>query len=398
MKEIAKRHEILSKVFNEHTIRLMLAAEALALGRGGITRVHEATGVSRKSIALGIAEINGELGNPEEEGHIRRKGAGRKKTTDKDPTIITDLDRLISGTTRGDPESPLLWTTKSVRRLSAELSAMGHAVSHRMVNELLWELGYSLQSNRKKDEGASHPDRDAQFKHIEETASERMGSREPVISVDTKKKELVGNYRNAGREWHEKKSPTSVNVYDFIGELGKASPYGVYDIAHNMGWVNVGITHDTAEFAVESIRKWWHLMGKGLYPDARRLYITADGGGSNGSRVRLWKMELQKFSTETGLEVSVSHFPPGTSKWNKIEHRLFSAVSMNWRERPLLTYETIVNLIASTTTKAGLQVRCGLDERNYEKGRKVTDKELSGISIKRDDFHGDWNYTISPQI
>jgi transposase len=397
MKEIMKRHEILTKVLNEHGIRLTLAAEALAIGRGGITQVHEATGVSRKSIALGIAEINGEVSNPEEDGRIRRKGGGRKKTVDKDPAIKNDLELLVNGTTRGDPESPLLWTTKSVRKLSAELSDMGHAVSHRMVNELLWEMGYSLQSNRKKDEGGNHPDRDAQFRHIDETVTERMRSHEPVISVDTKKKELVGNYKNSGREWHEKKNPTFVNVYDFIGELGKVSPYGVYDIANDMGWVNLGITHDTAEFAVESIRKWWYTMGAELYPDATGLYITADGGGSNGSRVRLWKTELQKFATEIGLVISVSHFPPGTSKWNKIEHRLFSIISMNWRERPLLTYETIVNLISSTTTTAGLRVRCDIDERNYEKGRKITDEELSGISISRDSFHGDWNYTISPQ-
>ena len=394
--DIKERYDLLSGVLNERTIRLTVAAEALVIGRGGITKVHEETGVSRKSIALGISELSNKTAGSKEDERIRREGGGRKKTVDTDATLKSDLEKLLNMTTRGDPESPLLWTTKSVRRLSEELGKMGHRASHRMVNELLWEMGYSLQSNRKKDEGGSHPDRDAQFKHIADETSKRMSIGEPVISVDTKKKELVGNYKNAGTEWHEKKNPENVKVYDFIGELGKVSPYGVYDIANNLGWVNVGITHDTAEFAVESIRKWWLNMGIELYPHATKLMITADGGGSNGSRVKLWKSELQNLATETGLEITVSHFPPGTSKWNKIEHRLFSEISMNWRGKPLLTYETIVNLIASTATTTGLRVKCELDETVYEKGKLITDEDLNKINMQRDEFHGEWNYTISP--
>jgi hypothetical protein len=393
MGEIHDRYTFLVGHLNERAIRLVLGAEALVLGRGGTTLVHKESGASRKSIALGMAEIKGEIESPDDPKRIRRKGGGRKKTVDTDPTLRDDLERLVSDTTRGDPESPLLWTTKSVRTLAGELCKMGHATSRRMVNELLREMGYSLQSNSKKDEGGNHPDRDAQFRHIGDMSKEFMDCGEPVISVDTKKKEIVGNFKNNGKEWHTGKCPTEVNVYDFSNE--KANPYGVYDIANNVGWVNVGVTHDTAEFAVESIRRWWDLMGKAMYPTAGRLYITADGGGSNGSRVRLWKVELQKFATETGLEISVSHFPPGTSKWNKIEHRLFSYISMNWRERPLISYETIVNLIVATNY-SGLTVKSAIDNGVYEKGKKIPDKVMDQLNILRDEFHGEWNYTIRP--
>jgi hypothetical protein len=396
--DIRTKYELLSKHLNERTIRLVVAAEAKMLGRGGITRIHEGTGMSRKSIAFGIAELDGKACSFEGRNErIRRKGGGRKRTADTDPDLKKDLRNLLNGTTRGDPESPLLWTTKSVRRLSSELNAIGHKTSRRMVNELLREIGYSLQSNRKKGEGGDHPDRDAQFKNIADRVAVFLKEGEPVISVDTKKKELVGNYKNNGREWHEGKSPTEVNAYDFPDENGRVSPYGVYDIADNSGWVSVGITNDTAEFAVESIRKWWMNMGKEKYPKARKLLITADGGGSNGRRVRLWKTELQKFSNEARMKVLVSHFPPGTSKWNKIEHRMFSYISMNWREKPLLSYEVIVNLIAGTTTAKGLHIQCAIDPASYEKDIKITDEEIAALYLVRDDFHGEWNYSILPQ-
>lgn len=328
----------------------------------------------------------------------RKKGGGRKRTAEVDETLRSDLERLIEPVTRGDPESPLRWTAKSVRNLSDELKRMGHQTSHRMVAELLHEMGYSLQANRKTAEGSSHPDRNAQFEHIHGEVKEFQSCSQPVISVDAKKKERVGDFKNGGRELRPKGDPEKVRIYDFeIPELGKVAPYGVYDEVRNEGWVNVGTDHDTATFAVESIRKWWMTMGRESYPEASRLLITADGAGSNGARVRLWKIELQKFANESGLAISVCHFPPGTSKWNKIEHRLFSYISQNWRGKPLVSHEVIVNLIAATTTRTGLAVKCELDTRKYQKGIKVSDEALHQVNIVCDEFHGEWNYSILPQ-
>ncbi len=373
----------------------MAAAEALALGWGGATVVSEATGVSRRAIREGVKELS----QPRQATgqRVRREGGGRKKTVAKDSTLLADLERLVEPVTRGDPESPLRWTCKSMRKLAVELNGMGHRTSQHLVAELLHELGYSLQANRKTLEGASHPDRDAQFQHISEQVQAFQASADPVISVDTKKKELVGDFKNGGREWRPRGDPEPVRVHDFaIPELGKVNPYGVYDVAKDAGWVSVGVDHDTAAFAVQSIRSWWKSMGLAGYPTARRLLITADGGGSNGSRVRLWKVELQKLANEIGLAISVCHLPPGTSKWNKIEHRLFSFISQNWRGRPLVSHEVIVNLIAATTTKTGLSVRCRLDTSTYPAGQKVSDEEMATIHIQRDAFHGEWNYTILP--
>ncbi|MEK7993163.1 MAG: ISAzo13 family transposase [Planctomycetota bacterium] len=392
---IKRRFELLVPVIDERTRRLVAAAEALALGWGGATAVSEATGVSRRAIREGVKELS----QPRQAAgrHVRRGGGGRKKTVVKDPTLLADLERLVEPVTRGDPESPLRWTCKSMRKLAAELNGMGHRTSQHLVAELLRELGYSLQANRKTLEGASHPDRDAQFQHISEQAQAFQATVDPVISVDTKKKELVGDFKNGGREWRPRGKPEPVRVHDFaIPELGKVNPYGVYDVAKNTGWVSVGVDHDTAAFAVQSIRGWWKTMGQAEYPRARRLLIMADGGGSNGSRVRLWKVELQKLANETGLAISVCHLPPGTSKWNKIEHRLFSFISQNWRARPLVSHEVIVNLIAATTTKTGLSVRCRLDTSTYPAGLKVSDEEMAAIQIQQDVFHGEWNYTILP--
>jgi hypothetical protein len=310
---------------------------------------------------------------------------------------LSDLETLIEPTTRGDPESPLCWTTKSLRKLAAELQKLGYKVSHARVADMLHMLGYSLQANKKTIEGTDHLDRDDQFKHINEKCKTFQGEKQPVISVDSKKKENIGNFKNSGRELRQKKDPILVNVYDFKDkELGKVNPYGVYDITNNSGWVNVGIDNDTASFAVESIRRWWNMMGCKVYPEAKKLMITADCGGSNGYRVRLWKMELQKFADETGLEISVCHFPPGTSKWNKIEHRLFSQITLNWRGKPLTSYEVVVNLIAATTTSKGLEVKCMLDENEYPKGIKIDKKQVEDLDIVRDEFHGEWNYTFKP--
>jgi transposase len=396
--DIATRYTMIKEKLDEHARRLFLGSEALAIGRGGITRVNEATGVSRQCIAEGIAELEGRRESPGK-GKIRRAGGGRKKVEETDKSVIADLKKLLEPTERGDPMGPLTWTTKSEDKLSEELKAEGHEVSGETVRRLLHEAGYSLQSNRKRFEGSeNNPDRDEQFNYIAEKTKEYLEGGEPVISVDTKKKELVGNYANKGREIREEGKPAEVNVYDFIGEEGKASPYGVYDIGGNEGYVNVGKSYDTGEFAVEGIRKWWNKLGKERYAKAKRLYINADGGGSNGSRVRLWKYELQKFANESGLEIAVSHFPPGTSKWNKIEHRLFSAISINWRGKPLVDFETIVNLIAGTTNKSGLKVYSERDSREYEKGRKISDKEMESINLTRCSFHGDWNYIIRPNI
>jgi len=374
----------------------MAANEARALGRGGISEVSRACGLSRKAIAKGIKEI--ETGTAPAAGRVRQPGAGRKKITDHDPGLAGALERLIAPDTLGDPETPLRWTCKSTRTLAAQLTRRKHPISHLKVAQLLHAQGYSLQGNRKTEEGADHPDRDAQFRHINTQVKRTLAKGAPVISVDTKKKELVGNYANCGRQWLPKKKPVKVQGHDFPGPaVPRAYPYGVYDIERNRGFVNVGTDHDTAAFAVASIRGWWRHEGRRLYPAAKGLMITADGGGSNGSRLRLWKLELQMLADETGLSISVLHFPPGTSKWNKIEHRLFSFISSNWRGKPLRDYETIVKLISRTTTVKGLKVTCRLDRRKYPAGRQVTDEEMRGVNLERHKFHGDWNYTIRPR-
>ena len=376
--------------------RLVAASESLATGFGGTSIVSRETGVSRRAIIQGIKELDEKpvVGV----ARVRRAGGGRKKTVEKDATLKVDLERLVEPVTRGDPESRLRWTCKSVRKLAQELRDMGHQTSHRMVAELLHDLGYSLQANSKTLEGSSHADRDAQFRHISQQVDSLQGSGQPVISVDTKKKELVGEFKNAGRELRPKGNPEKVRVHDFvIPELGRAAPYGVYDIANNAGWVSVGVDHDTSAFAVETIRRWWQGMGQAAYPDAKQLLITADSGGSNGSRVRLGKLELQKLADETGLQLLVCHLPPGTSKWNKIEHRLFSFITQNWRGKPLITHQVIVDLIAATTTKSGLKVRAQLDPNRYPAGIKVSKQQFAAISLERDEFHGEWNYKISPR-
>jgi len=382
-------------LLDERSRRLVAAAESLALGRGGISAVARATRMSRPVIRLGV----GELEDPQTvvKGRVRRPGGGRKRIVESDSGLVGDLEGLVEPATRGDPESPLRWTCKSVRRLAEELQRQGHVISYPVVAELLREQGYSLQGNRKSQEGDSHPDRNAQFEHINRKVKRFLASRQPVISVDTKKKELVGNFKNGGRELRPQGEPEKVRVHDFIiPELGRATPYGVYDLAQNTGWVSVGMDHDTAEFAVETIRRWWKDMGRTVYPQANRLLITADAGGSNGPRLRLWKVELQKLADQTGLRIAVCHFPPGTSKWNKIEHRLFSFISQNWRGKPLISFEVIVNLIAATTTAKGLKVHAQLDDRPYPAGTQIDDQELAEVRLKRDKFHGEWNYEIHP--
>ena len=395
---ILARHQAIEGFLDERQRRLHAAVEAKVLGHGGVKRVSQATGVARGSILAGIKELKSpQRPLPEEPRRIRREGAGRKKLVDRDPSVREALERLVEPTTRGDPQSPLRWTCKSLMQLSRELSGQGHTISHVSVGVLLKDIGYSLQGNRKTLEGGSHPDRNAQFEYINGKTQAALSAGQPVISVDTKKKELVGRYKNGGKEWMPQGKPEQVKVHDFVDkELGRANPYGVYDVASNTGWVSVGTDHDTASFAVATIRRWWFAMGQATYPAARELMIMADGGGSNGSRVRLWKLELQRLADELGLAIRVSHFPPGTSKWNKIEHRLFSYISLNWRGQPLVSHEVIVNLIAATTTRQGLKVRAAIDGAPYEKGIKVTDTEFAAIRIVRDDFHGDWNYTISP--
>jgi len=394
---IKQRFASLEPFLNERLRRLYAAAEAKTLGYGGVSTVARATGVSRRAIGIGLKELDDPAATSVKQ--IRQPGGGRKRAVVKDATLLSDLEQLIEPVSRGDPESPLRWVCKSVRQLATELNRQGHQVSHRVVAELLQELGYSLQANRKTSEGASHPDRNAQFEHLNEQVRVYQNAGQPVISVDTKKKELVGDFKNGGRELRPQGDPERVRVHDFvIPELGKANPYGVYDITHNLGWVNVGIDHDTATFAVESIRRWWRLMGQPLYPEARQLLITADGGGSNGSRLRLWKVELPKLADELGLEIAVCHLPPGTSKWHRIEHRLFSYISQNWRGKPLISHEVIVNLIAATTTKAGLKVRCQVDKQSYPAGTVVSDAELAQVNLQPADFHGEWNYVISPHI
>jgi hypothetical protein len=393
---IQSRFKKLAPFLDERLRRLVAASESLTVGFGGTSVVSRQTGVSRRAIIQGIKELDEK---PDvQAGRVRRAGGGRKKTVDTDATLKADLERLVDPVTRGDPESRLRWTSKSVRKLAEELNRMGHRTSHRMVAELLHELGYSLQANRKTLEGSSHADRDQQFQHINQQVNQLLAEHQPVISVDTKKKELVGDFKNNGRELRPKGDPEKVRVHDFvIPELGRAAPYGVYDLANNEGWVSVGVDHDTSAFAVETIRRWWHSMGQPAYPKARQLLITADSGGSNGSRVRLWKVELQRLADETGLELRVCHLPPGTSKWNKIEHRLFSFISQNWRGKPLVTHQVVVDLIAATSTKAGLKVRAQIDPNLYPPGLKVSDQEVAALHIERDTFHGEWNYKISPR-
>ena len=355
-----------------------------------------ATGITRLTIRRGILELK--TGAQPGEGRIRRPGAGRKPAVSRDPTLASDLQRLVEPITRGDPERPLRWISRSLRHLAKELQDGGHRVSHRLVRDILRQKGYSLQSNRKTREGSAHPDRNAQFEYINHSALTFQAAGWPVISVDTKKKELVGDFKNAGREWRPKGSPEKVRVHDFmIEELGKVSPYGVYDLTRNQGWVSVGISHDTAAFAVASIGRWWRHMGKTAYPKSKSLLVTADGGGSNGVRNRLWKWELQKLADRAGLSITVRHLPPGTSKWNKIEHRMFVFISKNWRGQPLLTHATIVSLIAATTTSTGLKIRCQLDKSTYPPGVEVSDEQIAQIKVECDEFHGEWNYTIRPR-
>jgi hypothetical protein len=396
--QIAQRYNLVEWALDERLRRLVSAAEAKVLGHGGITAVAESTGVSRRAIHAGLKELESRQLEEKPTGpRMRRPGAGRKSATEIDPTLQTDLELLVDPVTRGDPESPLRWTCKSLRTLAAELGKMGHKVSHTHVGKLLVKLGYSLQGNKKTLEGTGHPDRNAQFTYINEQVTNRLATGEPVISVDTKKKELIGRFKNNGQTWRPKGDPTEVKVYDFVEEAGRANPYGVYDIGADEGWVSVGTDHDTAAFAVQTIRRWWQVVGNKAYPNAKELFITADGGGSNGGRVRLWKLELQGLADEVGIPIRVSHYPPGTSKWNKIEHRLFSFITMNWRGEPLISHEVMLNLIANTKTKTGLSVKAELDKREYPKGIKVPEVEFATINMVRDDFHGEWNYSISPR-
>jgi hypothetical protein len=398
---IRTKYESLAPILDERARRLWAATEARSIGWGGISQVSEATGLSRITIKSGLTEL-GLPATPSDREvarhRVRRPGGGRKALVDHDPDLLRDLETLVDPVTRGDPMSPLRWTCKSAAKLAVELQARGHAASERSVNRFLHGLGYSLQSNRKTIEGKGHPDRDAQFQYINRRAKTFQRQGQPVVSVDAKKKELVGQFRNGGREWQPQGQPEEVDVYDFVKkDLGKAIPYGVYDQTSDSGWVSVGVDHDTAEFAVETLRRWWRNMGHWVYPHAERLLITADGGGSNGTRCRLWKVELQGLADETGLRISVCHFPPGTSKWNKIEHRMFCHITENWRGRPLVSREVVVNLIGHTTTKSGLAIRSELDEGSYPTGRKVSDEQMEELSIKREKFHGEWNYSILPR-
>ena len=394
---IGERYRALAGELDERRRRLWAAAEARSHGHGGLAAVVRATGMAENTVRAGLREL--EAGHTLEPGRVRRRGGGRKPLSETDPTLVRDLERLVDPDSRGDPELPLRWTAKSVRKLAEALRGFGHQVSHETVARLLRSLGYSLQANAKVREGASHPDRDEQFRHINRAASEAIEAGRPVISVDTKKKELLGDFKAGGRELRPQGSPLPVRVHDFKDpELGKAIPYGVYDLADDTGWVSVGVEHDTAAFAVESIRSWWKHLGRERYPNATTLTITADCGGSNGNRTLLWKTELQGLSDETGLAITVCHFPPGTSKWNKIEHRLFSFITQNWRGKPLLSREVIVSLIGATTTRSGLEVYARLDEREYPKGITVSDAELAAINLECDEFHPEWNYTITPRV
>ena len=392
--QIAEKFAIVLPHLNEKQRRVLLAAEARALGWGGISKVAKATGVSRVTIHKAVSEIENKTIPAE---RIRKPGGGRKDITQYHPDILDKLEALVDPVTRGDPRSPLRWTCKSTRQLSQELERKGYLISNVTVADLLHQLDYSLQANAKTLEGASHPDRDAQFQYINRRVKWFLKQHQPVISVDTKKKELVGKFKNGGKEWQPKGQPEKVEVHDFASpESPKVIPYGVYDIGKNMGWVNVGTDHDTASFALASIRRWWFGMGREVYPNAKDLLICADCGGSNGYRIRLWKIELQRFASETGLKITTCHFPPGTSKWNKIEHRLFSHISMNWRGRPLISHEVIVKLIGETTTRTGLEVKAQLDKRKYPVKVKITDEEMKMVNLKPHKFHGEWNYSINP--
>jgi hypothetical protein len=392
---IRDRFTALSPHLNGRERRLLAATEAAALGYGGIAAVAAATGIAVSTIGRGLKDLAAASGLLP--GRVRRAGGGRRPLVASNPGLLPDLMALVEPDERGDPMSPLRWTCKSLRQLAAELVARGHQVSRTVVGELLKDQKFSLQANSKTREGGDHPDRDAQFSHINQSVTAALAQGQPVISVDTKKKELVGDFKNAGREWHPQGEPEEVRVHDFlIKELGRAVPYGLYDLAANAGWVSVGMNHDTSAFAVQTIRRWWQNVGCKRYPNAKRLTITCDGGGSNGSRVRLWKRELQTLANELGIEITVHHLPPGTSKWNKIEHRLFSFITMNWRAKPLVSYRVIVDLISATNSKTGLKVVCELDSNLYSKGIVISDEELAAINIVRAEFHGEWNYTIKP--
>jgi transposase len=392
---LRRRQAAILPHLDERQRRLFAAAEAKAAGYGGIAAVSRVTRIAASTIGRGLKDL--EAPAPPSPGAVRRPGGGRKSLSAADPRLLEDLNGLVEPSARGDPMSPLRWTCKSLRRLSAELKKLGHQISHTVVGELLKKQKFSLQANRKTLEGADNPDRDAQFHFINDAVQAALAENQPVISVDTKKKELVGDFKNAGREWRPQGEPQDVRVHDFlIKDLGRAVPYGIYDLAANTGWVNVGIDNDTAAFAVQTIRRWWQDVGGVRYPLAKRLLITADGGGSNGSRVRLWKRELQRLADELGISIEVRHLPPGTSKWNKIEHRLFSFITQNWRAKPLVSYRVIVDLIAATTTETGLKVYCELNANSYPKGIVVSDDEMASLNIQRADFHGEWNYTIAP--
>jgi hypothetical protein len=402
---VRQKYQHIYQTFTERQKRLWAASEALNLGHGGVSLLQSITGLSRSTIHLGIKELKNEIMNEEaskiEPKRVRRSGGGRKAVEYDEPELITELKKILESSTRGDPVKALLWTCKSTNNIAKELKKKGYTVSDRTISRLLYDLGYTLQSNLKTIEGKQHPNRDSQFEYINEKIKEFQSQGDPVVSVDTKKKELVGNYKNSGQEWHIKGQPFKVNVYDFDGDKErqlKAIPYGIYDITWNNAWVNVGIDHDTAEFAVESLRKWWMKMGSLTYPDAKRLLITADGGGSNPTRGRLWKAELQKLSNELKMEITVCHLPPGTSKWNKIEHRLFCHITKNWRAAPLTSYEIIVNLIGNTTTKNGLKVRSEIDIKKYEKGKQVSNADMRALKIKFHEKNEKWNYTIVPSI
>jgi transposase len=390
------KYQALAPLMDERVTRRWAAAEAHALGWGGASAVAKATGLSRTTIRSGLAELHHPRAEPPTE-RTRRPGAGRPRLADRDPKLLDDLHTLLEPDTRGDPEAPLLWTSKSTRHLAEALVALGHDISHDSVARLLEEIGYRLQANRKTEEGSDHPDRDAQFGYINRCIRRFQKRHQPVASVDAKKRELVGNYRNPGHEWRPEGTPQRVRTHDFRDkELGVAIPYGVYDLTRNDGWVSVGIDHNTAEFATESVRRWWERMGSLAYPDADELLLTADGGGSNGSRARLWKLKVQRLADRLGLRISVCHFPPGTSKWNRVEHRMFCHITENWRGRPLVSRAVIVNSIGRVRTREGLRIEAELDTNSYPKGIKVSDEEMAGLNLQRAKFHGDWNYTILP--
>lgn len=395
------KYEKVLPLLNERQKRMLLAAEAESMGRGGLLKVSKLSGVSRVTLNVGMKEITLPpiAANSSLSERIRKEGGGRKKKTALNTNLVKAVENIVTPHTMGDPIKPLLWTSKSLRNIAGQLTKKGFKISHKLVGIILKEAGYSLQSNRKTDEGSSHEDRDSQFIYINDLVNEFMRSSAPVISVDCKKKELIGNFRNAGTDWILKKNPTKVKVYDFVDkELGKAVPYGVYDIGNNEGWVSVGISHDTASFAVATIRSWWFEMGQEKFRDTKKILITADGGGSNSSRNKLWKKELEILATELGIEISVCHFPPGTSKWNKIEHRLFAHITMNWKAKPLTSIQVVVDLIGATKTTKGLKVKAKIDNKTYEKGIIVTDEELKNINIVRNEFHGEWNYSIKPKL